>query len=128
MPVSRFTRIGLVPGLLALLTAPAAFGQQFSPFGSQRHASGLTKADTDMLFAAAEQLNGKDGLAEGDSQNWANDKSGNSGNVTATRLFTSSGLACHALRYDINFKAKPHPRTYRFNWCKTAAGDWKIKN
>jgi surface antigen len=127
MPELQTTRIGLAVGLLALLAAAPA-SAQFSPFGSQRRAAGLTKADSQSLFAAAEQLNGKAGLAEGDAQAWTNSKSGNSGNVTATKLFTSGGLSCHALRYDITFKSNATPRTYKFNWCKTPAGDWKIKD
>ena len=127
MPGLLTTRFGLAAGLLVLLSAGPAFAQ-LSPFGSQRRAAGLTQADSESLFAAAEQLNGKAGLAEGDAQDWTNPKSGNSGNVTATKLFTSGGLSCHALRYDITFKGKPTPRTYKFNWCKTQAGDWKIKD
>ncbi len=127
MPGLHTTRLGLAATLVLLLSAAPAFAQ-FSPFGSQRRASGLTKADSESLFAAAEQLNGKAGLAEGDAQDWSNPKSGNSGNVTATKLFTSGGLSCHALRYDITFKGNATPRTYKFNWCKTPAGDWKIKN
>jgi len=76
---------------IALLVAASSQAQQFSSFGSSRNGVGLTKVDSDMVSAATHQLNAKAALQPGDDQSWANPKSGHSGKITVTKLFTSDG-------------------------------------
>ncbi len=113
-------------GLLCL--GFSASQAQINPFRSSRQATGLTKADVGMLGDAADHLNKTDPLHVGDVQDWFNPGSGNSGKVTVTRLFQSDGMACHGMRYDLSFKVKLLASHYVVNWCKTKAGDWKIKS
>ena len=113
---------------IALLAAASVQAQQFSSFGSSRNGVGLTKVDSDMVSAATNQLNAKAGLQQGDDQSWANPKSGNSGKVTVTKLFTSGDLPCHSLQYDNSMKKTAQSPSYSLNWCKVGEGVWKIKN
>jgi len=112
----------------ALLIGMSASFAQINPFRSSRESGGLSKADVDMLSAATGRVNNMDPIHVGDAEDWSNPDSGNSGKVTVTRLFRSGGLACHGLRYDFSFKAQRPPRTYAVDWCKTKAGEWKIKS
>jgi surface antigen len=73
-------------------------------------------------------VNKKEPVKVGDTEDWSNPSSGNSGKVTVTRLFHSSGMECHSLRYDFTYKASKTPRTYNADWCKTKTGEWKIKS
>lgn len=121
------SRVAWLCGVLVVVLAPSLALAQISPFRGSRRVAGLNPADTQMLFDAAQQLNEAAPLAVGDKRAWQNAASGNSGTVTATRLFQSGGLDCHALRYDLVFKANRPARTYSADWCKTAKGEWKIK-
>jgi len=113
---------------IALLVAASSQAQQFSSFGSSRNGVGLTKVDSDMVSAATHQLNAKAALQPGDDQSWANPKSGHSGKITVTKLFTSGGLPCHSLHYDNSMKKTAQSPSYSLNWCKVGEGVWKIKN
>ena len=110
-----------------LIGMPASFAQ-INPFWTTRLSNGLSNADVDMLFAATQHVNTTNPIRVGYAETWSNPDSGNSGKITVTRLFRSGGLACHALRYDLSYKAQRPPRTYALDWCKTTAGEWKIKS
>ena len=122
----QFGRTGLIAAVL-LLAGLSASSAQINPFRSSQ-ANGLTKADVGMLTTTTQLVNRKEPVAVGDTEDWSNPASGNSGKVTVTRLFRSSGLECHGLRYDLSFKATRAPRTYNVDWCKTKTGEWKIKS
>jgi hypothetical protein len=114
--------------VLALLLSASAASAQISPFrGASRHGEGLNKDDVSMLAGATEQLNEAQSLQTGDTREWSNPKTGNSGTVTAIRIFNTKGLACHSVRYDLSYKAPRPSRFYTVDWCKTQAG-WKIKS
>ena len=111
-----------------LLIGGSAADAQINPFRSSRQANGLSKEDVAMVTDATGRLNQKDPIHVGDSEDWSNPASGNSGKVTVTRLFTSLGMACHAVRYDLSYKAPRSPRSYNANWCRTKTGEWKLKS
>jgi hypothetical protein len=123
----RLGRICMTTAVL-LLAGISTSHSQINPFRSNTQTDGLTNADVDMLFATAGQVNSKDPIHVGDTEAWSNPTSGNSGKVTVTRLFESDGLTCHTLRYDVAYRAQRPPRTYSTDWCKTKAGEWKIKS
>jgi surface antigen len=112
---------------LLLIGVPAA-DAQINPFRSSRHATGLTSEDVAKLSEATGRLNHKEPIHVGDSEVWSNPASGNSGKVTVTRLFQSAGMACHAVRYDLSYNAPRDARTYNADWCRTKAGEWKVKS
>jgi hypothetical protein len=114
--------------VLALLLSASAATAQISPFrGASRHGEGLNKDDITMLSGAAEQLNEAQSLQTGDTREWSNPKTGNSGAVTAMRIFNNQGLSCHTVRYDLTYKTPRPSRVYTVDWCKTQAG-WRIKS
>jgi hypothetical protein len=127
MMIAQHGRIWLTALVLASLGMATAQAQ-INPFRSSKQGAGLTNADVGMLEAAVEQLNSTNPLHVGDSQDWSNSDTGNSGKVTVTRLFQSGGMACHGMRYDLSYKDKRPPAQLMLNWCKTAAGEWKIKS
>ena len=112
--------------LLLLLGASASYAQ-ISPFRGAHQGQGLDKADVNMLSDTATQLNDATPLRVGDTKDWSNPATGNSGIVKLMRIFKSRGMACHGLRYDLSFKQPRAARSYTFDWCKTNAG-WKIKS
>ncbi len=113
---------------LLFLLGTSASHAQISPFRGARQGQGLDKADVNMLSGTATQLNDASPLRVGDTKDWSNPDSGNSGVVKLMRVFKSRGTACHTLRYDLSFKQpRATGRSYTFDWCKTNAG-WKIKS
>nr|WP_294557165.1 RT0821/Lpp0805 family surface protein [uncultured Rhodopila sp.] len=123
----QFGRTGAMAVAL-LLAGVSVCSAQINPFRSSSRATGLTNADVGMLFTTAGLVNKNEPVKVGDTQDWSNPTSGNSGKVTVTRLFHYSGMECHSLRYDLTFKASNAPRTYNVDWCKTKTGEWKIKS
>jgi surface antigen len=121
------TRSRLLQALLAALIgiglATPAYAQ-VNPFRSR--VRGLTSADMDMIIQAARRLLDSPDLANGSSSGWKNDQTGNSGIVTVQNTFRHQGMLCRKVNYEINFRARPQPRQYTVNWCKTADGTWKI--
>ena len=116
----------IMAAALALALCASAAHAQINPFRG-RHNPGLGQADMALLSDAARQLNEAESVHVGDTKDWGGSGTGNAGTVTITRLFRSGSLACHALRYDVSFKAPRTARRYDVNWCKTSAG-WKIKS
>lgn len=112
---------------LLFLLGTSASHAQINPFRGARQGQGLDKADVNMLSDTAVQLNDASPLRVGDTKNWSNPDSGNSGVVKLVRIFKSRGMACHALRYDLSFKQRRAGQSYTFDWCRTGAG-WKIKS
>jgi hypothetical protein len=113
---------------LLLLTGLSAADAQINPFRSTRQANGLSREDVAMVSEATGRLNRRDPIHVGDAEDWNNPASGNSGKVTVTRLFKYSGMACHAVRYDLSYKASRPARSYNADWCHTKSGDWKLRS
>jgi hypothetical protein len=123
----QFGRTGVLAVTL-LLAGMSSSPAQINPFRSNSQSNGLTKADVGMLTTTTGLVNKKEPVKVGDTEDWSNPASGNSGKVTVTRLFHYNGMACHGLRYDFSYKASNTPRTYTVDWCKTKTGEWKIKS
>jgi surface antigen len=111
-----------------LLVAVSVSSAQINPFRSSSRATGLSNADVGMLSTTTGLVNRKEPVKVGDTEDWSNPASGNSGKVTVTRLFHYNGMECHGLRYDISIKASNTQRTYNTDWCRTKSGEWKIKS
>ena len=123
----QFGRTGVMAAALLLIGASASFAQ-INPFRSNTNDNRLTKADVGMLSTTTGLVNNHDPVKVGDTQDWSNPASGNSGKVTVKRLFKYNGMTCHGLRYDFKYKATNTPRTYNADWCQTKTGEWKIKS
>ena len=123
----QFGRTGGIAAAL-LLAGVSVSSAQINPFRSNSQSNGLTKADVGMLSTTTGLVNKKEPVKVGDTEDWSNPASGNSGRVTVTRLFHSNGMECHGLRYDFTFRASNAPRTYNVDWCRTKTGEWKIRS
>jgi surface antigen len=112
----------------ALVTCllPAGAQTQVIPFGPY-FGPGLSPSDTQMAFESAARLNAAEPNKVGQSDPWRNPQTKSHGSSTITRVFTSGGMPCHLVRHHI--VAGPRPaQNYRFTWCRTPTGEWKIKS
>jgi hypothetical protein len=80
-----------------------------------------------MVFESAARVNAAAPGKVGQSDSWRNPQTNSHGTSTITRVFTSGGMPCHLVRHHI--VAGPRPASnYRFTWCRTPSGEWKIKS
>ena len=114
----------IIPIMMLLLGALPSQAQS-GLFRYGRQGEHLGKGDSDLLFGASEQLNATTPIHVGDTKEWNNADTGNSGVVKIMRVFSSRGLDCHTLRYALSFRKTQGSKTYMVDWCKTNAG-WKI--
>ena len=112
-------------GMLLAVTSSYA---QVSPFRGSFATAGLSKADVDLVFDTTKRLNDSAEVRAGDTRAWREPKDGAAGTISVVKVYQSQGMVCHALRYDFDRTAKRPARTYTGDWCKTANGEWKIKN
>jgi surface antigen len=105
--------ISLVPA-----TPDARVGSRIVP--------GLSDADLHLMRVAAARLYQQNTVANGATDSWSNPKSGNRGSVTILQSFTKSAMPCREVRYDVHLQNRRGMRSYTLNWCRTAAGAWKI--
>ena len=105
---------------------PAAAPAQVIPFGPY-FGPGLSSSDNQMVFESAARVNAAAPGKVGQSDSWHNPQTKSHGSSTITRVFTSGGMPCHLVRHHI--VAGPRPASnYRFTWCRTPSGEWKIKS
>jgi surface antigen len=116
----------IVAALATIVAAHTAIAQ-INPFGKWAQA-GLTKEDSEMSQKAAASLYEKPDVKAGDSASWQNPTSGNSGTVTATRVFKHKDMPCVGLRYafDLKDSQDKSKKELQANRCKVASGEWKI--
>lgn len=88
---------------------------------------GLSAEDNQLLFASIAKLNAAEPAQIGRSETWSNPTTKSSGTNTILRVFQSDGLLCHLLKHDILIAGQSPARDYRFTWCRTSTGEWKIK-
>ena len=94
-------------------------------FAPPNQRNGLTNEDLDRMNAAAMRLYGD--RPAGSVEDWRNPKTRNAGSVKLLRRFKTDAMPCWRLEYTIRFaRAANRPRQYRINWCKTAAGEFKM--
>jgi len=111
--------------LTVLSLAPAATAQ-VGLFRQNGPSGGLSPEDNRLLFSSVERLNAAEPARPGLSQRWSNPDSKSSGESTLLQLSHFKGQPCHVIRHRI-VVAGGHPKDYRLTWCRTAAGEWKIK-
>lgn len=95
---------------------------QINPFG--KNPIYLNDEDLQQLGLAARQLT-KPTAAVGQTENWANPKTGNSGTIELLGTFEKSGLPCQKRRYVLRSKDYGQ-NTYLVNMCRLPSGEWKI--
>ena len=126
--MSRCVRVGIgvAAALVGGVLASGHVFAQAGAFGWSPNDARLTDTDNRMLWQTMDAMNKMPSPVQGETRNWSNPASGNSGTVTLARLFESKGLPCHALHYTISFASQPVPQNYDFNWCRISDGEWRI--
>jgi surface antigen len=104
---------------------PAATQAQVIPF-SGNFGQGLAPSDNQMMFESVARLNAVEPSKVGQSDSWSNPQTKSHGTSTILRVFRSGGMTCHLVRHHI-VAGRPPARDYRLTWCRTSAGEWKIK-
>ena len=117
---------GLVAAAVGLSLGTGRAQAQLNTFGLGAAGQQPTADDWGMLWQSADALNRAVSSQPGDSRSWSNPKSGNSGTVVLERVFERSDMPCHALRYSIALANRQAPQIYRFSWCLSGQGEWKI--
>lgn len=124
-------RLRILRGLsmmLVIATASSTAAQaQFTLFRGY-HGPGLSAEDSRLLFASIAQLNAAEPAQIGRSERWSNPQTKSFGTSTILRVFQSGGMACHLLKHQIVIAGRPPAHDYRFTWCRTPSGEWKIKS
>ena len=105
---------------------PAGARAQVIPFGPY-FGPGLSPSDNQMVFESAARVNAAAPGKVGQSDSWRNPQTKSHGSSTITRVFTSGGMSCHLVRHHIVVGPRP-ASNYRFTWCRTPSGEWKIKS
>ena len=118
----RYTSVLLAACVLLSSAAQA----QINPFRGSG-GQGLSPEDNQLLFESIARLNTAEPSQVGRSDGWSNPRTHSSGTSTVLRVFHSGGMACHLLRHSIVVAGRPPARDVRLTWCRTPAGDWKIK-
>ena len=117
----------LAVALAACVLLSAAAQGQVNPFRGSG-SRGLSPEDNQLLFESVARLNAIEPSKAGQSESWNNPQTKNSGTSTILRVFRSGGMACHLVRHNIVVAGRLPGRDYRLTWCRTPAGDWKIKD
>ena len=122
--LSRRCKAFVACALLLPWTAQA----QVNPFRSNRQGPSLSPEDTQLLFDRVDRLNRAEPAQVGQSETWSNPQTGSSGTSTLRRIFRSGGMTCHLLQNHVLVAGRPAGRDYRLTWCRTSAGEWKIRS
>ena len=115
----------LPPALAAWAFLTGAAQAQVIPFG-RTFGPGLSPEDNRLLFDSVARLNAAEPAQVGRSDTWSNPQTKSHGSSTILKIYQSDGTECHLVRHHI-VAVRPPPRNYRFTWCRTASGEWKIK-
>jgi surface antigen len=118
------TLAGLI--CLALVSLAPAAGAQTNPFRLNRAGAALSPEDNRLLFSSVERLNAAEPARPGLSESWSNPDTKSSGTSTLVRITHAKGQPCHVVQHHIAVAGR-QPTEYRLTWCRTAAGEWKIK-
>jgi surface antigen len=111
----------------ACVLLSAAVQAQINPFRGSG-SRGLSPEDNQLLFESVARLNAAEPSQAGRSEAWSNPQTKSSGTSTILRVFHSGGMACHLVRHRIVVAGRGSARDYRFTWCQTPTGEWKIKS
>ena len=114
--------ITLSLGLIAAVSSAGMAQAQLWPMRTQ--ARGLTQGDIDAGKEATKPLF-TDAATPGQSLAWSNPDTGNSGYTTYEKPLRIKGLACRAMRYEVDLTKPARKRSFSVNWCQTKDG-WKV--
>jgi surface antigen len=117
----------LSAALAVCVLLSAAAQAQVNPFRGSG-GRGLSPEDNQLLFESIARLNAAEPSKVGSSEAWSNPQTKNSGTSTVLRVFHSGGMVCHLVRHNIVAAGRPPGHDYRFTWCRTPSGEWKIKS
>jgi surface antigen len=123
---ARSSRCLSLPFAVACVILSAPAQAQVIPFG-RTFGPGLSPEDNKLLFESVARLNAAEPAQVGRSDTWSNPQTKSHGSSTILKVFQSDGMECHLVRHHI-VAVRPPPRNYRFTWCRTASGEWKIKS
>lgn len=123
----RLRILGWLSALVLGVVLSTAAQAQFTLFRGY-HGPGLSAEDSRLLFASIAQLNAAEPAQIGRSERWSNPQTKSFGTSTILRVFQSGGMACHLLKHQIVIAGRPPAHDYRFTWCRTPSGEWKIKS
>jgi surface antigen len=112
--------------LVACLLLSSAAQAQINPFRGSG-SRGLSPEDNQLLFESVAQLNAAEPGQVGRSEAWNNPQTKSSGTSTILRVFHSGGMACHLVKHRVLVGGRTPARDFRLTWCRTPAGEWKIK-
>jgi surface antigen len=113
--------------LAACVLLPAMAQAQINPFRGSG-SRGLSPEDNQLLFGSVARLNEAEPSQVGRSEEWSNPQTNSSGTSTILRVFHSGGMVCHLVRHHVVVAGRPPGHSYRFTWCRTPTGEWKIKS
>ena len=114
-------------GLCLFLELSGTAQAQIMPFG-RYFGRGLSSEDNRLLFDSVARLNAAEPSKVGSSESWDNPQTKSSGTSTILRVFKSGGMVCHLVRHHIVVDGRGPGHNYRFTWCLTPSGEWKIKS
>jgi surface antigen len=111
-----------IGGLIAL--APLTTGQAFliDPMGP--NAGQVSLSGQDLLTMRSLAIELLDQAKPGESRQWRNDRSGNSGTMRLVSVYKSNGLDCRRILHTIKFKGFKDPRSFIVPYCKDG-GRWR---
>jgi surface antigen len=112
----------VIAALVAL--APLSAGHAFllDPMGPKAGSVALTGQDLQAMRAQVIEL--LERAQAGDTRQWKNAASGNSGTMRLTDVYRSNGLDCRRIRHTIKFKGFKDPRSFLVPYCKSG-GQWR---
>jgi len=116
----------LAAGLAVVFLPTAMVQAQVIPFQGN-FGRGLAPEDNRLLFESVERLNAAEPSQIGRSDTWSNPQTKSHGSSTILKVFHSGGMECHLVRHQIAAGGSSG-RDYRLTWCRTPAGEWKIKS
>jgi surface antigen len=117
---------GLAAAFAACLLLSTAQAQVI-PFGGN-FGPGLSPEDNRLMVESIARLNAAEPSRIGLSESWSNPQTRTSGTSTILRVFHSRGMTCHLVRHHIVAVGQARARDYRLTWCRTPAGEWKIRS
>lgn len=113
--------------LFAVVTGADAAHAQINPFGKWAQV-GFTKEDAEMNQAAQASLYEKPDVKAGDKASWQNPASGNSGAITATRIYKYKDMPCVDLNstFELKDSQDKGKKELKSTRCKVVSGEWKV--
>jgi surface antigen len=85
---------------------------------------GLNAEDISIIDKATTPLFSTD--AVGQSEAWANPRTGNKGIIVLRKIYGLKGMPCRQLEFQIAARGEKIPSRIVTDWCQIATGEWKL--